>query len=575
MGCSSSHNPYKDEPDLLIWRNHLFEIGFRDNNVEFLHKLYLKLEGIENSHGSNLIHASTILDYIDVEPNKFASRILSMLQMKEGGIIENFKQFCFSIWNFGTMGDISLATCAHCIYYSKQMNEIEKSNMVLMVHEAIPKEADIATPKIIKQIQDTPTNIGTWNLDNFTKFVRTHTYLFHKIKVIQIKFRERIFGTSLWSKLINIRDTLGEEAVADLFLEVCPVVFDGFSRSIHFQGNRGKETPETLSNRTDTTTATTSISRRQSGLLARGRSLGYDDRNHSSASLLQDDIRRKSTRGTGLTTASGNRSMSTIITIAENDTTTDTNMTTMNSSPDYHSYTRMQSKRSIKLENPLHSTSTSTLSATAVAYRSPSGKYENQSGKCENNGKQPSRRPSSVHEDQHQHDTAAPSQSLYDYKYKSKESNNNTSNNSKTTTTNPTTFNRKRSSRRRSFGDENDENEMKDDPGKSYSTSLHGTSLNKNNISQNTLVQRNSKFLRRNSSNNSDDDCSHSAPIINESLNNRLPKLESNFKSNNIPLSGKHSNSINNKSPAAGSVPLSRTNTNTNTRHSFNVSSSS
>eukprot|EP01036_Dinobryon_divergens_P039081 gene39081-51428_t len=245
MGCSSSHNPYKDEPDLLIWRNHLFEIGFRDNNVEFLHKLYLKLEGIENSHGSNLIHASTILDYIDVEPNKFASRILSMLQMKEGGIIENFKQFCFSIWNFGTMGDASLATCAHSIYYSKQINDIEISNMVLMVHEAMPKDLDIGTTsKIIKKIQDTP-----------------------KAVVIQIKFRERIFGTSLWSKLINIRDTLGEEAVADLFLEVCPAVFDGFTRELPSPSLshriRGKETPDTLSNRTDTTEiATTSNSRR-------------------------------------------------------------------------------------------------------------------------------------------------------------------------------------------------------------------------------------------------------------------------------------------------------------------------
>eukprot|EP01041_Mallomonas_annulata_P013084 gene13084-27620_t len=343
MGCSSSHNLYKNEAGLASWRNHLLDIGLRDKDVDYLYKLYQKLEGIESCNGNNLIHATTILDYIDVEPNRFVSRILSMLQRKEGGIIENFKQFCFSIWNFGTMGDASL----------------EISNMVLMVHEAMPKDLDIGTTsKIIKKIQDTPKAVGTWNLDNFTKFVRSHTYLFHKIKVIQIKFRERIFGTSLWSKLINIRDTLGEEAVADLFLEVCPAVFDGFTRELPSPSLshriRGKETPDTLSNRTDTTEiATTSNSRRIASV--------------NSSPALEGSFRSKSTKES--TSNGSTRSPSTIFTtntITGNTNDIATSFTPLDYNNNYNT-PHIKSRKKSKTFNSFESASSSSTGTATTA----------------------------------------------------------------------------------------------------------------------------------------------------------------------------------------------------------------
>eukprot|EP01041_Mallomonas_annulata_P015669 gene15669-33098_t len=112
MGAITSHNPYKFEPDLFDWKEQLNDIGLFEKDIRRFHLLFLKLIDIDsmNEHKRSVVLLNSLLNHTDVECNKLLLKFLSMFKrnQKVTGVIDNFREFCFSIWNFGTMQEKAL-----------------------------------------------------------------------------------------------------------------------------------------------------------------------------------------------------------------------------------------------------------------------------------------------------------------------------------------------------------------------------------------------------------------------------------------------------------------------------------
>jgi len=106
--CYSLNNDiYYQEPELLIWKHQFESIHLQSSDVVKFCKLY-RLSNKTNSTETCLtgsLYIRGFLDSIDADPIMFMYKILSVFKIgsEQNVIFNNFCEFCFALWNFGTL----------------------------------------------------------------------------------------------------------------------------------------------------------------------------------------------------------------------------------------------------------------------------------------------------------------------------------------------------------------------------------------------------------------------------------------------------------------------------------------
>eukprot|EP01041_Mallomonas_annulata_P009937 gene9937-20662_t len=211
MGCINSHNPYKLEPKLHDWRPQLSAIGLDDPDITRFHKLYWKLKKQDLSLAKT-VQLSILMSKIDTDPNNFLIRLLSIFKPSQQitGTIDDFREFCFALWNFGTLDEISTGALRRMI---------DTENLTKLVKESFGHfyTTNSIALKLLDLIVD-----KYLNQDAFIKFCRTHPQLLYSITVIELKFRKKIFGESIWSQYRKCRLQMTEEYLYSCFARINP-----------------------------------------------------------------------------------------------------------------------------------------------------------------------------------------------------------------------------------------------------------------------------------------------------------------------------------------------------------------
>eukprot|EP01041_Mallomonas_annulata_P002621 gene2621-5127_t len=222
MGCS--HSRYTDDPDIQRYRKDLNEIGLYNDEIDQLDKLYLKLVYNANLFDGGM-RTSTILEYLHVNYNNFVIKLLSIFNAGKSNTITNFKQFCFAVWNFGTLSEQSLGNA-----------DLDKEHMIIMINDLMDRN-DASLSKILAIIERVPAHF-TWNKESFFTFIDTYPFIFNKFKQIQIKFQTNIFNISIWNQFKQFRSNKKEPKIAKIFQKTQPEIFDGVQNLIKLKTYR-------------------------------------------------------------------------------------------------------------------------------------------------------------------------------------------------------------------------------------------------------------------------------------------------------------------------------------------------
>eukprot|EP00607_Mallomonas_marina_P008805 CAMPEP_0182418740 /NCGR_PEP_ID=MMETSP1167-20130531/3116_1 /TAXON_ID=2988 /ORGANISM="Mallomonas Sp, Strain CCMP3275" /LENGTH=523 /DNA_ID=CAMNT_0024593097 /DNA_START=245 /DNA_END=1813 /DNA_ORIENTATION=+ len=158
------------------------------------------------------------LKSIDTNSNKLLLKFLFMFNTSKAyiGTFDNFVEFCFALWNIGTIADISLGKYAFLLYRSEKESVLDPDSLMQLMKDAVSDEKEVS---LIKR--------KTWpeggiTEPQFSEYVKSNPKMLQVVKETQSKIHSKIFDESMWRRFIIQREVIGEREVFAHFATMNP-----------------------------------------------------------------------------------------------------------------------------------------------------------------------------------------------------------------------------------------------------------------------------------------------------------------------------------------------------------------
>ena len=103
--------PCQSDEVLLVWKVLLARIGLSNSHIKRIYDSYKDIcNKSETDKVVETIGISSILKYIGIESNLFIIKLFRMLMKSKFINFESFLDFCYAVWNLGTLAESALGT---------------------------------------------------------------------------------------------------------------------------------------------------------------------------------------------------------------------------------------------------------------------------------------------------------------------------------------------------------------------------------------------------------------------------------------------------------------------------------
>lgn len=213
MGCRASSADYSIESMPLSTKRNLYTIKLDDDDIESFFVLYINIKKRADVKTES-IAIQSVLNYFSLETVSFMCKCLSFFNIglvQNFNIIEDFRAFTFSVWNFLTLTDELLLDFAFSLYGDTLNNVIKAAAMSQMVREIYGIRSDsVVALRLFAKIEEALTKI-TLDRKGFGDFSVMNLPLMAPIQATQLKWRRKLFGLKKWDKFCSDRSTISEK----------------------------------------------------------------------------------------------------------------------------------------------------------------------------------------------------------------------------------------------------------------------------------------------------------------------------------------------------------------------------
>mmetsp|Transcript_8863 Transcript_8863/g.13282 ORF Transcript_8863/g.13282 Transcript_8863/m.13282 type:complete len:447 (+) Transcript_8863:128-1468(+) len=205
MGCNCCKDVYTKYPHLEPWRDEFEALRLKKSDVESLYKVFTRID----TDGSGTIQVEELLDYLDVDRNKFTQRVFSIFD-EDGSKCVDFREFAVALWNYCTLGNATLILFAFDLYDGDSSGIIDASEVDVMLKEIYGDNyaKNVHAHRISAQIGGLSTVTVTKEV--FGEFIRKHPALVFPAFEIQRKIIKLCRGKRFWKNVAKRRVELSK-----------------------------------------------------------------------------------------------------------------------------------------------------------------------------------------------------------------------------------------------------------------------------------------------------------------------------------------------------------------------------
>lgn len=213
MGCGTSSIDHSIDNVPYSTKKTLHTIKLDNDDIEGFHVLYVTIKKKAKADvKTESLTVYSVLNHFGLETVTFMFRCLSFFNIVEQNtdIIEDFRAFTFSVWNFLTLDDELLLDFAFYLYGDMANNIIKVTTLIRMVREIYGVNAETVFALRLFAKIDTALSKVIFNRKEFGEFSLMNAPLLAPIHVIQLKWRKKLFGVKRWTKYCSKRSTISE-----------------------------------------------------------------------------------------------------------------------------------------------------------------------------------------------------------------------------------------------------------------------------------------------------------------------------------------------------------------------------
>eukprot|EP01041_Mallomonas_annulata_P008787 gene8787-18174_t len=217
MGLCTSQYKLVDEPEIKEWIPLTRAIKLNDDEVKLFFKLWNKLLGRNRPP----LEVKEFLQhfYLDTH-NAYIFKLFTVFKSNQNNkrTFDNFKEFCFGLWNFCTFSEdalsISIITAAEVMQFVKDSYGLGG----MFRKECI---------SVLTEVEKYFGKVGM-RKEMFVTFLKQHPQLIFHVIQAQKKLSIAAFGSNKWKTFYSSRGIMIEDDIINnIFLRACPYVLDG------------------------------------------------------------------------------------------------------------------------------------------------------------------------------------------------------------------------------------------------------------------------------------------------------------------------------------------------------------
>jgi len=195
MGNMLGYDVYSKYPNTVKWRPLFEALNFSARDVGRLHRAFVDISGT----GTTVINQDQLLDFLDVDRNKFTKRVFSIFDEDGSGTID-FREFVISLYNYCTLGNSTLALFAFDLYDRDSSGVIDSTEVDMMLRDIYGKR--FKKNKHAQRIGDKIASMRNVEFDKdvFREFLRKHPTMLFPAFEIQKKIKKKCLGVGFWKR---------------------------------------------------------------------------------------------------------------------------------------------------------------------------------------------------------------------------------------------------------------------------------------------------------------------------------------------------------------------------------------
>lgn len=191
---------YELNPSIMPWKPTFDALMFDDIYLLQMLKIFEQID----EDGSKSIEIKELLNYLDVDRNRFTKRVFSIFDDDGSGSID-FREFVLSLWNYCTLSKATLVIFAFDMYDRDNSGNIDKKEVIELLKDVYGKQFESSVQAVKTYQQLMSLNMGEFTVDELEKFSVTHPALLYPVFSLQQNIQKKVLGVRFWKKYAEKR----------------------------------------------------------------------------------------------------------------------------------------------------------------------------------------------------------------------------------------------------------------------------------------------------------------------------------------------------------------------------------